>query len=288
MLFCEIRSWLTGHRLVSLPFSDHCEPLVDAATDVDEIAGHIQHARPARGWRYIELRPRTQSTPLASIFSPSERFWFHQIDLRAGERQLLMSFSKDSVQRKIERARRERLTYEEGNSAELLRSFYALLVATRRRHRLPPQPFGWFANLAACFGSAVKVRVARSEARAIAAMLTISHRDTTVYKYGCSDAALHHLGGVQLLFWKTIQDACASGHTTLDLGRTDTDNPGLLRFKDRWAATRMPLAYLRYPAARSSAGSWRRYAANGARQVLSLAPDACRTVAGRVLYRHVG
>src|SRR5215467_14482639 len=29
MVFCRIESWLTGRRLVSLPFSDHCEPLCD-------------------------------------------------------------------------------------------------------------------------------------------------------------------------------------------------------------------------------------------------------------------
>ena len=29
MVFCRVDSWLTGRRLVSLPFSDHCEPLVD-------------------------------------------------------------------------------------------------------------------------------------------------------------------------------------------------------------------------------------------------------------------
>src|SRR5690242_12893147 len=29
LLFCVVRSWLTGSRLVSLPFSDHCDPLVE-------------------------------------------------------------------------------------------------------------------------------------------------------------------------------------------------------------------------------------------------------------------
>ena len=29
LVFCRVESWLTGRRLVSLPFSDHCEPLVD-------------------------------------------------------------------------------------------------------------------------------------------------------------------------------------------------------------------------------------------------------------------
>src|SRR5216110_3070476 len=30
LVFCRIDSWLTGRRLVSLPFSDHTEPLVDS------------------------------------------------------------------------------------------------------------------------------------------------------------------------------------------------------------------------------------------------------------------
>src|SRR5450755_1829723 len=29
IVFCRVKSWLTGRRLVSLPFSDHCEPLVN-------------------------------------------------------------------------------------------------------------------------------------------------------------------------------------------------------------------------------------------------------------------
>src|ERR1700693_3520953 len=29
LAFCYVRSWITGRRLISLPFADHCEPLVD-------------------------------------------------------------------------------------------------------------------------------------------------------------------------------------------------------------------------------------------------------------------
>src|SRR5688572_13104982 len=34
--FCAVASWLTGRRLVSLPFSDHCEPLVDGRARLGE------------------------------------------------------------------------------------------------------------------------------------------------------------------------------------------------------------------------------------------------------------
>src|SRR6185503_8664355 len=34
ILGCRVDSWLTGSRIVSLPFSDHCEPLLGRADDV--------------------------------------------------------------------------------------------------------------------------------------------------------------------------------------------------------------------------------------------------------------
>src|SRR5215213_892093 len=33
VVLCEVRSWLTGRRLVSIPFADHCEPLVAEPRD---------------------------------------------------------------------------------------------------------------------------------------------------------------------------------------------------------------------------------------------------------------
>ncbi len=35
--FCQVRSWLTGRRLVSLPFSDHCQPLEDSTDALQEM-----------------------------------------------------------------------------------------------------------------------------------------------------------------------------------------------------------------------------------------------------------
>jgi CelD/BcsL family acetyltransferase involved in cellulose biosynthesis len=287
-VFCDIRSWLTGHRLVSLPFSDHCDPLGGSAEELGAICEYLQAERQARRWTHIELRPQTDASARVSQFAPSERYWLHQLDLRPNEDTLYRSFSRDSIQRKIERAEHQDLTYVEGQSDDLLRAFYRLLLMTRRRHRLPPQPFLWFRNLATCFGSAMKVRLATLGVRPVAAILTLSHRQTTVYKYGVSDPTFHRLGGVHLLFWRMIRDARACGHITLDLGRSDTDNVGLVTFKDRWGAARSVLTYCRYPAPQPSAGRMRRYAMKRARVLLDYVPDGCSAAAGRFLYRHAG
>jgi hypothetical protein len=286
--FCGVRSWLTGRRLVSLPFADHCQPLVDNGDAYREISAHLDRERRTGGWDYVELRPLMQPVSSGARATESDRFWFHRLDLTPGEDAVLAACHKNAVQQPIHRADREGLLCDEGRSTSLLRAFYTLLLATRRRHQLPPQPFSWFENLAVAFGPALNVRVAHHRGRAIAAILTLRHGTVTVYKYAASDAAFHPLGGTQLLLWKTIQDACAARCVTLDLGRSDLDNPGLATFKDRWGARRSEIVYWRFEAQRASRSALRKYAIGGVKQVLGHAPAACRAAAGRFLYRHAG
>jgi lipid II:glycine glycyltransferase (peptidoglycan interpeptide bridge formation enzyme) len=183
------------------------------------------------------------------------------------------------------------LIYEEGRSEALLEVFYRLLVITRRRHQLPPQPKRWFRNLIDCFGEDLKIRVASKGAQAVAAILTIRHKDTLVYKYGCSDGEFSNLGGTQLLFWKAIQDAKQEGLTVFDLGRSDSDNPGLITFKDRWGSERSTLEYFRIGGSSGSVtsssdgASWK---TKLAKNVLARLPDAALHSLGEVLYKHMG
>src|SRR5262249_25321288 len=145
---------------------------------------------------------------------------------------------KDSTQRKIRRAEREGLTYEDGRSAPLLNAFFGLLLVTRRRHQLPPQPKQWFQNLIDCFGESLKIRVASKDGRPIAAILTLRHKNTLLYKYGGSCVECNNMGGMHLLLWKSIQEAKQYGLRKFDLGRSDYENTGLITFKDRWGGTR--------------------------------------------------
>src|SRR5579863_7956654 len=57
VVFCEVKSWITGRRLVSLPFADHAEPLVNDPTQISELREWMRIERGHRHWRYIELRP---------------------------------------------------------------------------------------------------------------------------------------------------------------------------------------------------------------------------------------
>lgn len=215
----------------------------------------------------------------------SNEYWLHVLSLRPGLDRLFQSFHKDSVQRKIHRAQRENLIYHEGRSETFLNAFYRLLLLTRRRHGIPPQPLEWFQNLAKCLGDTLTVRLASHEGRPIASAITIRHGATMVYKYGASDASFHYAGGMQLVLWEAIQQASQQGCELFDMGRSDLHQVGLATFKDRWRARRSLIRYWQWP---SAPPITRRVMTSRIRRVVSYVPDVVWSVAGRTLYKHLG
>jgi CelD/BcsL family acetyltransferase involved in cellulose biosynthesis len=287
VVLCRVRSLVTGRRLVSLPFSDHCEPLTERPEDLPSLLHFLEVKRTEEKWAYVEMRPRTcDAAPLLGM-EPSLRYVFHTIDLGPRLEHILRRFHKDSTQRKIRRAEREKLTYEEGRGDALVEKFYPLLLRTRRRQQLPPHPRAWFRNLTESLGDKVKIRVASRNGRPIASILTLIHKDVMVYKYGCSDERFHNLGGMHLLFWTAIQEAKHSGCREFDLGRSDADNPGLITFKEHWGAARSQLTYWRNPAPRLPMAT-----VVLARRLIKFAcahaPNRLLIAAGDIFYRHVG
>ena len=286
IVFCRINSRFTGNRIVSLPFSDHCEPLVDREEDLHDILVSLRSVFVERNCKYIEIRPLA-SEMKAGGFGSAQTFFFHRLDLRAPLDQLLSGFHKSCTQRKIRRAERESLSYESGGSDSLLGKFYNLLVLTRRRQKLPPQPFHWFRNLLVCLGDRARVSIASKDGKPIAGILTLRHKDVLVYKYGCSDPSHNQLGGIHILLWRTIQEAKAEGIRELDLGRSDCNNQGLVTFKDRWGSRRSALTYWRYPPG-CSGNVWPGWTVRAAQELLARMPKSCLTILGDVVYKHIG
>lgn len=286
IVFCLIRSWLTGCRMVSLPFADHCEPLVEREEDRKELLGFLKFVLEKDKLKYVELRPLRSDLVSEAGLEKAGSFYFHILDLRPPLALLFQNLHKDSIQRKIKRAEREALRYEAGRSETLLAQFYSLFLMTRRRHSLPPQPIDWFRNLIALLGDGLTIHVAYQRQQPIASILTLRHHGTLVYKYGCSNASYHSLGGMPLLFWKAIEWGKEHGIQAFDLGRSDCANPGLITFKDRWGAARSTLAYGRICTRRRDAGE--AYGMQLVKRAFARMPDSLLTVAGRLLYRHVG
>src|SRR4029077_20228483 len=121
VVFCQVRSWLTGRRLVSLPFSDHCQPLAEGA-DLMTMLEFLQSDNGREHSKYVELRPLSDDSVLGAqtLFSKNASFGFHVIDLRPDLQTIYSAFHDSCVRRKIRRAEREKLSYEAGRSALML------------------------------------------------------------------------------------------------------------------------------------------------------------------------
>lgn len=289
LVFAKVSSWLTGNRIVSLPFSDHCAPLLDDKETYSALMEFAVSQMKQRRWKYVEIRPLSSpgETERKTAFGPAETFAFHMIDLRPDLDALLRSFHKSCVQRKLTKAEKEGLQYTVGRSEDLVESFYRLLLVTRRRHQLPPQPRVWFRNLVKTLGENLEIHMVARDAKPIATILTLRHKKTLVYKYGCSDSQYNKYGGTILLFWRAIQEAKAWGAEFFDLGRSETTNSGLIEFKGHWGAPLQEIHYYRYPARPpvADATGWKMRLLHNA---CSRLPDPVLQSIGNVLYRHVG
>jgi hypothetical protein len=287
IVFCRVNSWITGRRLVSLPFADHCEPLVDSQDDRDRLLACLRASAAKDKLKYIEIRPLRARHWGEGGLQQGVSFWLHTLDLRGSLEDLFRGCHEKAVQKQIRRAQREGLHYEAGRSEVLLNDFYRLLILTRRRHKVPPQPREWFRNLIACLGDQVTISVASKEGKPIASILTLSYTNTLTFKYGCSDVRYHNLGGVPFLLWKAIESAKQLGFQELDLGRSDIDNLGLITFKERLGASPALLTYLNSnpPELRPTNEP---YGMDIAGRLFARMPDGLLTMSGKLLYRHVG
>jgi len=287
IVLCEVRSWATGSRLVSLPFSDYSDPLLNDPFELEVLLRALSELTQRGRFRYVEIRPLHVFGFPKTHFQEEDAHYVHRLDLSPDLDELYQRFHKSCVRRKIRKAERFGLHYEEGRSEELLAKFYKLLLRTRRRQQVPPQSIEWFRNLASCLGERLKIRVVSSGGQPVASIITCHFRDTVVYKYGCSDADFHNLGGPILLIWQAIQDAKSVGANWFDFGRSHKKNKGLINFKDHWGGERSSLPYYRFSVGNVAdrLSPWKRWLI---RRTCAYMPDPLLGTLGTVLYRHAG
>jgi len=179
IVLCHAQTWLTRPRLVSLPFSDHCQPLADSWAELDVLLTSLLDSFNQYQCKYLELRPWDNDCRCAHPeirLLPHQSFCHHTLDLRPDLSAVFHRLHGSCIRRKIRRAEKENVTAHQGRSETLIRQFYGLLTMTRRHHGLVPQPFSWFRNLCDCLGEAMTIRVACWRDRPIAGILPCSSR----------------------------------------------------------------------------------------------------------------
>jgi CelD/BcsL family acetyltransferase involved in cellulose biosynthesis len=282
--FARVSSWLTGRRLVSLPFSDLCPPLLAGGAGEREV--HELAERIVEDWREGDVAVELRSElPVGAPAAPHSRFWHHVVPLESDVAAVQGRFAKAHV-RNIKKARKGDVRIRFATDLAALDAFYALHLQTRRHQGVPTQPKRFIRGFSTLFEQGMgEVALAEWRGSVLAAAVFLRAGGTVVYKYGASDRAHLDKRPNNLLFMEAIAAACASGATALDLGRTDLDNEGLRAFKLGWGAQEAKLAYARL-STDGDDGEGGGGLPRSARTLISASPASVGRAVGELLYRH--
>ena len=133
----EVKSFLTGSRGVSLPFTDACHPIAHQSRQFKELLHHVcEHGKKA-GWRHIELRGAHNGLNPSPVYTTHHS---HSLELDQDHGNIFFSFNSN-VRRNIKRAHKERLQVTRSNTWKAVMAFCRLNCMTRKQHGLPPQFF---------------------------------------------------------------------------------------------------------------------------------------------------
>ena len=114
--FCAVRSFITGRRLVSLPFSDHCQPLLACPGDLDQLLMTAQSDALTDRFKYVEIRPlQVKGIELSNTLATRDSVVVHKVDISRSEEELLRSFHLN-IRRNIAKTDRGQLRYEIGRA----------------------------------------------------------------------------------------------------------------------------------------------------------------------------
>jgi hypothetical protein len=281
----EVRSLLTGHRGVCLPFTDFCGPLMFGVEGSAATFDKLSEVAWERKWKHFEVR---DAKAFDGSATPALAYYGHTLDLRGGPEELFTRV-KSSGRRALRKAERSGLSVQVARTRQAIVEFYRLHVRTRKRHGLPPQPLSFFLNI---YDEVIKpgfgfVAIASSGSRPVAAAVFFHFGKRAVYKFGASDERRQDLRGNNMVMWEGIRFLAQYGAETLHFGRTSLENDGLRRFKLTWGTEEETIEYLKFD---TVAEAWvtRRDASSGFHEaIFGRLPSVLNRMAGAIIYPHL-
>jgi hypothetical protein len=280
----EVDSWLTGRRGIALPFTDDCGPLCETENDFQRLFQNAVELGRSRGWKSIELRGGRKFSGEAPA---SLSFYGHSLNLVAAE-SLLFGRMDGSARQAVRKAEKDGVTVEVSQSEAAVRDFYALQCRTRKRHGLPPQPFGFFLNIWRHILSQNQgmVVLASERGQKIAGAVYFFLGGRAIYKYGASDFRRQHLRPNNLVMWTAMKWLAGNGVTALHLGKTSLAHEGLRRFKLNLGAVEQRVEYVKFDLKANRFVTETDGVAGWHNRVFRALPVFMSRLAGELLYKH--
>lgn len=231
----EAAGVLRGRRLIALPFSDHCAPLLLGDRYLSPLLDALGAFRQQREIGTLEIRWALEEAPGTYR---GEAFYLHETDLAPDPETVIARFHRTRVRQPIALADRAGIVIRRAEGMEDLRTFYRLHLRTRSRLGTPVQPFRFFSMLRErlLLRDLGFILLAEHGGRAVAGGVFLHWNGTLTYKFGASDPESRSHAPNHALLLEAIRWGCREGMTRFDWGRTEPAHEGLRAFKRGWGA----------------------------------------------------
>lgn len=282
----QVSSFITGTRGVSLPFSDHCDPLFTAGINNPEIFVPLFDYGKKKGWKYLEFRCLEKTF---SRFCASKKYFSHSLKLEKNTDQILANF-RNSTKRNIKKASKSGVTVHFKNSTASLKTYYNLHCLTRKRQGVPPQPYRFFQNIFNHFIANKKgdIVLAQTGDKTIAGAIFLQFGKKVMYKFGASDMKFQNLRANNLLFWEALKNYAEVGFESLDFGRTAVGHDGLRQFKNGWGTEEKEINYYKHDFKTDKFISENQNSEELQAIIFRALPVPVLTTIGKKFYKHMG
>jgi len=236
-----VRSWITGNRVVSLPFSQYGGPLANDAEAVDCIFTHLKGYM-SQGFEYVRVRarePLDEQFVAQSGWKSSEYYARCVIRLEnRSEDDLLKSMGRDA-RRGIKKSFKDGVVVDICSRMSDLDRVRDLMLQTCKKHGMPAYPPRLLSLIGdlLCSKKLAVVLTARLEEKIIALMILFVLNKEAIYAYNFSDSKYLKFYPNNAMIWTAIKWSLDKGLNRFDLGISSSEDDELLAFKRRWGAS---------------------------------------------------
>ena len=283
MPFCAVKSIGWKVNWISLPFSDYCEPLFSDYEGVEYISEYLISLQKNREINSVEIRGGlVDGLPFAKKIG----FIRHVIELPTTTQVIFEKFERTKKQQ-VRKAEKMGLTSIVEESMESIDKFYYLHLQTRKKLGVPIQPKSFFEILfkeiiETHLGFVILTYLGKEP---IGAGIFMAYGNNLLYKYSAYAPNKVNFCPNHLTIWTAIKEGIRRRYKSLDFGRTEIENQGLLKFKSGWATNETELPYYYYPQLNKS------YKTNTIRKsfispIIKGSPAILCRLVGEIAYKH--
>jgi FemAB-related protein (PEP-CTERM system-associated) len=232
----EVKSFLFGHALVSLPF---CAYGGVAAVETEAVAalhGVARELGEKTSVEHLELRNRAvreANWPRKNLYVTFRKMILPDVDANLAA---IPRKQRAMVRKGIGHGLTSRIDSD-------VDRLFALYADNVHRHGTPPLPKRYFQALLESFGRDCEVlTVTEPGGKAVSSVLSFYFRDEVLPYYAGDVAAARDLAANDFKYWELLRRASERGLRVFDYGRSKLGT-GAFAFKKHWGVEPTPLAY---------------------------------------------